>query len=157
MAMREMVIRDLRSSDVEAVKRIEVSSGLSEWTAGAYLAESARSGSRVLVADITGHIAGFVVGRISQYTETESQIELLNIATDPKHRGNGIGRALLESLIKSFASDKPDSVLLEVRESNRQAIQFYEQSGFTCLGRRTGFYSSPSENALTYFLPLKWR
>ena len=41
---------------------------------------------------------------------------------------------------------------LEVRESNRQAINLYEQMGFKNIGIRKSFYEKPVENAaiMTY-------
>ena len=40
------------------------------------------------------------------------------------------------------------AVFLEVRESNDPAKRLYERAGFETVGRRTGYYAHPVEDAL---------
>ena len=74
--------------------------------------------------------------------------QITNIATHPDYRRQGFGRAIVESLIKYAKMNGLDSISLEVRESNRAAIDLYTSLGFKVEGKRKDFYTKPTENAL---------
>ena len=74
--------------------------------------------------------------------------QITNIATHPDYRRQGFGRAVVESLIKYAKMNGLDSISLEVRESNRAAIDLYLSLGFKVEGKRKDFYTKPTENAL---------
>ena len=74
--------------------------------------------------------------------------QITNIATHPDYRRQGFGRAVVESLIKYAKMNGLDSISLEVRESNRAAIDLYLSLGFKVEGKRKDFYTKPLENAL---------
>ena len=69
------------------------------------------------------------------------------IAVAPEFRGRGLGTYLLEC-IEEFLSPEVTVFNLEVRESNKHAIEMYEKFGYTVLGRRKNFYRCPVEDAL---------
>lgn len=74
--------------------------------------------------------------------------QITNIATHPDYRRLGYGRAVVEALIKYAKNNRLDSISLEVRESNRAAIDLYSKLGFKVEGKRKDFYTKPTENAL---------
>ena len=74
--------------------------------------------------------------------------QITNIATHPDYRRQGFGRAIVESLIKYAKMNGLDSISLDVRESNRAAIDLYLSLGFKVEGKRKDFYTKPLENAL---------
>ncbi len=74
--------------------------------------------------------------------------QITNIATHPDYRRQGYGRAIVEALVKYAKMNGLDSISLEVRESNRAAIELYTKLGFKVEGKRKDFYTKPTENAL---------
>ena len=70
------------------------------------------------------------------------EAHVLNLCIHPQQRGKGLGRALLHSLEKVAKSNQVDMMLLEVRQSNRIAINLYESIGFNELGWRKNYYPS---------------
>ena len=74
--------------------------------------------------------------------------QITNIATHPDYRRQGYGRAIVEALVKHARMNGLDSISLEVRESNRAAIDLYTKLGFKVEGKRKDFYTKPTENAL---------
>jgi len=74
--------------------------------------------------------------------------QITNIATHPDYRRRGYGRAVVESLIKYAKNNGLDSISLEVRESNKAAIELYTKLGFRVEGKRKDFYTRPVESAL---------
>lgn len=72
---------------------------------------------------------------------------ILNVAVFPEHRGNGIGRALVNFLIDKY-KESMSFLTLEVRPSNTAAVNLYSSLGFEKVGERPSYYSNPTENAL---------
>ena len=81
--------------------------------------------------------------------------QITNIATHPDYRRQGYGRAVVEALIKYAKNNRLDSISLEVRESNRVAIELYSSLGFKVEGKRKDFYTNPREAALVMVLRIK--
>ena len=81
--------------------------------------------------------------------------QITNIATHPDYRRQGYGRAVVESLIRYAKNNGLDSISLEVRESNKSAIQLYTSLGFKVEGKRKDFYKKPTESALVMILRIK--
>ena len=67
--------------------------------------------------------------------------EILAIATIEKYRNKGIAQELLDKI-------KTKDIFLEVRESNKVAINFYKKNNFKEISIRKNYYSEPTENAI---------
>jgi ribosomal-protein-alanine N-acetyltransferase len=80
--------------------------------------------------------------------------ELGNIAVARQYQGRFVARALLEATVKACRKQKVSSLFLEVRSSNRRAIELYNRYGFVQIGIRHGYYSHPVEDALIMKLEL---
>ena len=76
------------------------------------------------------------------------QSDLLNIAVAPIYQGMGYGKALLSNIMNLAWHGGAKQIFLEVRESNKQAQQLYVAAGFSKIGFRRGYYSSPEEDAV---------
>jgi ribosomal-protein-alanine N-acetyltransferase len=86
--------------------------------------------------------AGFVLSRGAADEE-----ELLLIAVDPRHRGRGIGTALLERFIADARRRGAARLFLEMREGN-PAESLYRRHGFESVGRRRSYYRRGSGTPL---------
>ena len=75
--------------------------------------------------------------------------ELENLVVAPAARRKGLGKRLLEALLRA-ARETNSSIFLEVRESNAAARGLYEDTGFKQVGRRHSYYTSPPEDAILY-------
>lgn len=64
----------------------------------------------------------------------------LTIAIHPDFQGQGIGKALFQTLLKQIETHFPDVFRVELiaRESNQKAILFYQQLGFITEGKMHG-------------------
>jgi ribosomal-protein-alanine N-acetyltransferase len=76
------------------------------------------------------------------------QSELGNVAVDEEARGRGIGGALVDAVVRRVRERGAQELFLEVRESNVGAQSVYLERGFSMIGRRRSYYSSPTEDAL---------
>lgn len=143
-----LVVRALEAGDVEQVMAIQQAClvSVAEWPPQAYRGEG---GYESLVAVSDGRILGFLLFR-----GAAEEVEILNLAVSPPHRGQGIGAALLRAALAAVAERGARRVFLEVRESNSDAAAFYQRLGFTECGRRPRYYSSPSEDAVVLSRPV---
>jgi ribosomal-protein-alanine N-acetyltransferase len=89
----------------------------------------------VIVAEFNSEIAGFAV---MGYGDSDAYLALL--AVDPLHQHRGIGRRMLEWLLKTAEVSGMESVAVELREDNVTAHKLYESLGFTATGSRPGGY-----------------
>ena len=98
-----------------------------------------------LAAEWNGDLAGFAVLSLSR---VERLAELETIVVHPRFRRRGIGARLLLAC-KDAAHRAGAAVMrLEVRESNKAALDLYLAQGFQKAGRRRSYYSAPIEDAL---------
>lgn len=68
------------------------------------------------------------------YDEIYDRIEISYVLVLEGHKRQGIGSKLLAYL------DPNKSVSLEVKESNVEAIQFYQKNGFNIVAKRSNYY-----------------
>jgi ribosomal-protein-alanine N-acetyltransferase len=124
------LIRRGSPSDLAEVAAIqEASPQAARWNVAEYLQYDLR------VADAAGAVAGFLVSRTVAAGESES----LNLAVLPDFRRRGVATELLQS----FLRESRGNVFLEVRESNREAREFYKSIGFEEFADRPAYYATP--------------
>ena len=99
-------------------------------------------------------IPSVLLARTVPGSSEKPDIDLYNIAVRPEHSRQGIGSALIKELLDQITATAIDSIWLEVRQSNRRAIDFYEKHGFAAEVTRPNFYSGPVENAVIMRLRL---
>ena len=97
-----------------------------------------------VACDARRRIAGFALIRL-----VADESELLTIADDPKWRGKGVGRALLQAVFADLMMSPARRMFLEVDEQNLSAIALYKRLGFVTISARKGYYSRPDGTAAT--------
>jgi ribosomal-protein-alanine N-acetyltransferase len=144
--MEAISVRSATEADLPAILQIQRdSSTAAQWPVGSY-EEAIRQDTRlVLVAEQSGQILGFLVAS----TATE-EWELENIAVGLSWRRQGIGRALLQALIRRAQDSRASEIRQEIRASHLAAQQTGQAVGFVQVGRRKGYYRDPDEDALLF-------
>ncbi len=79
---------------------------------------------------------------------TVDEGQITNIAVHPDCRRQGLGQAVVRALLRHAKAAHLGRVTLEVRTSNAAAIALYKKNGFSEVGRRRGFYTKPTEDAI---------
>ena len=141
-------VRHADVADIPYIMAIEVESDTAaHWPAAEYERIFVPGGvPRIaFVVESGGQIAGFIVTRC-----IDQEWELENVAVRPALRRRGLGRKLVEHLLQLAREASAARVILEVRESNECARKLYSQLGFRETGHRSGYYSHPIEDAVTY-------
>lgn len=80
------------------------------------------------------------VGIASMYT-IAGEGQIMNLAVLMQYRKKGIGKMLMDSLLKLAKEKNCLSVSLEVAKDNIGAITLYKKCGFLEVGQRKGFYN----------------
>lgn len=93
----------------------------------------------VLTAESDGIAMGFA---LLDTSAADSFAHLLKIVVDPKARGKGIGKNLLNTAVTLLVDRNIKSFFLEVEEHNTGAINLYESLGFKIIHQKKQFYSS---------------
>lgn len=146
----EILIRPIKSGDVDPVKTIEMAWPLlSHWDIEVYrrVAEGNETARGFVAAERReggeGRIVGFLVYRVAG-----PEVEILNIAVDPNASRCRIGTRLLQHLQSLMLRARVTTLFLEVRPSNSPARELYLKDQFTEVGRRKDYYSNPTEDAI---------
>lgn len=124
--------------DIAAIERECFST---PWSENAIL-ESMNAKTHFYIAKVGGVTAGYMGISI-----IAGEGYVTNIAVLPRFRKQGIGEAILNTIIKNH-KDELEFISLEVRVSNDAAISLYEKLGFKVVGTRKRFYEHPTEDAL---------
>jgi ribosomal-protein-alanine N-acetyltransferase len=126
--------------DLEQVMALESSEQPMPWSERMFLEELAKD-NRVYLVAASDRVVGFggvmVVG---------DEAHVTNLLVTADHRGNGVGRRLVRSLMTSAVERGAQHVTLEVRTSNRAARRLYASLGLAPVGIRPKYYGD--EDAL---------
>ncbi|EHJ47089.1 ribosomal-protein-alanine acetyltransferase [Solidesulfovibrio carbinoliphilus subsp. oakridgensis] len=76
------------------------------------------------------------------------EFEVLNIATDPGLRGQGLAGKLFAHVLQHAAEMGMNRGYLEVRAGNVPARRLYARHGFIAVGLRKRYYTDTGEDAL---------
>jgi ribosomal-protein-alanine N-acetyltransferase len=133
----EATIRAAVRADLLAVFRIEKRSFEQPWPYDAF--ESVLGAPAFLVAERDGSIVGFIVAdTIDSHGAAIGHVK--DLAVDPDHRREGIGRLLLSEGLAALGAIGVDRVKLEVRRSNESARSLYSAFGFEHHHTAPGYY-----------------
>ena len=83
---------------------------------------------------------GGAIKAVAAFSVVFDEANLLNVAVHKTAQRKGLARKLLSECLAAYAGQGIKNCFLEVRRSNRPAINLYEQLGFTCIGERKNYY-----------------
>ena len=138
-----ITVRAMQKADVTNVHRIETLSFRTPWSKAALMSELSNRVAPYLVAEYAGKIVGYL-GRWVLFDECH----ITNLAVRAAARRQGLGTALLCSLLRYMSNLGAAWADLEVRVSNENAQRLYAKAGFVTLGKRKKYYEDNGEDAL---------
>ncbi len=137
-------LRKANESDIEQVLEIEEESFKEPWSKNAFLYELLlpRDIALFYVAEENGKIKGYILMHLF-----EEGLHIINIAVRKEARRKGIGTMMLKKAVNIAEEKNIPLLVLEVRESNIQAINLYKKFGFHTIRTIDNYYSN-GEKAL---------
>ena len=133
----------MREDHLEQIAEIEQQCFSDPWSLRSITSELSNPLSLWVVAEENGKVAGYVGSQ-----SVLGEADMMNLAVAPSFRRQGIGRKLVQELVRRLNEKGNHILVLEVRASNEPAILLYEELGFAQVGRRPNYYAHPKEDAL---------
>jgi ribosomal-protein-alanine acetyltransferase len=149
-----MKIRQFAKDDVYQMLGVqEKCPEAAAWLVSDYLRLGEEPGGLILVAELETMEPPKVLG-FAAFHRVIDEAELRNMAVDPEHQHQGVGRALLEAGSKRLLEAGAKRVFLEVRASNKPALKLYFSMGFGMCRFRKDYYRDPQDDAFVLALEL---
>lgn len=136
-------VRETVMEDAAAIAEMEHQIFSDAWSEKSVLDTMNQKNAVCLTAEKAGRIIGYVLS----YTAVD-EAEIARIAVAEEFRRQGTARAILRELENVCSSKGVKKLLLDVRESNREARAFYTDMGFQEDGIRRWFYENPQEDGI---------
>lgn len=140
LSIRWMIRRDMQS-----VLEIEKNSFEFPWTEDDFVRCLRQRDCIGMVAENGfGSVVGFTI-----YELLPNRIHLLTFAVHAGHRGDGVGKSMIDKLKSKLVYQRRNRIVLEVRERNLDAQMFFRKLGFRATGILRSFYEDTDEDAYT--------
>jgi [ribosomal protein S18]-alanine N-acetyltransferase len=131
----------MSAADLDEVAAIEQCAYAFPWSRGNF-EDSLRSGyTGLCMRDQSGRLLGYSI-----LMPAVDEAHLLNFCVAPAWQRQGLGARLLSWAIDTARASGFNSLLLEVRASNANALRLYERFGFNLIGRRKHYYPAPGRS-----------
>jgi ribosomal-protein-alanine N-acetyltransferase len=139
--LRDYSILPLARKDSTALALLHSEDFVRPWTDGEFSDLLAQSTVFGFAAFETGKgkagPVGFVVARLAA-----GEAEILTVAVARAHRRQGLGRQLMDAVLRRLHGQRSEALFLEVDETNRPAIALYRRLGFREVGKRPAYYQT---------------
>ncbi len=142
LATRQFAIEALEVDDAAALHRIHQEDFNRPWSEHEFIDLLAQANVFGFAAREVGKRragpAGFVLAR-----QAADEAEILTVAVARSARGLGLGRSLMDAVLRALHAERTTSLFLEVNETNAVAIALYRRLGFVQVGKRPDYYEQP--------------
>ena len=122
--------------DVPDVLKIEQNSDLSPWTEQNIRDCLAHDNYRCWVMRLKYEIIGFGIINVPSI-----ECHIMNLAIKTIYRQQGYGKQLLHYMLDDIRNTQVQYAILEVRQTNHQAIKLYKSFDFQHIGVRKNYYT----------------
>lgn len=135
----------MKLEDLNEVLEIEVLAFSTPWSRNSFLYELLENERAFYLTakNEYGRIMGYV-GMWIVFDEGH----ITNLATHPQFRRRGVARKLMDELITASKERGVRYLTLEVRRTNSEAQELYQNLGFVHMGVRRKYYLDNNEDAL---------
>jgi ribosomal-protein-alanine N-acetyltransferase len=76
-----------------------------------------------------------------------NRLHILSLAVHPNHQRQGVGTALVAKLTGKLSLERRNRIMLEVRETNLDALLFFKSQGFKAISVLRDYYDDSDEDA----------
>ena len=138
----ELRIRWMIRRDFDEVVAIEKESFEFPWSEQDFVRCLRQRNAIGMVAEYEERVVGFMI-----YELHKNRIRVLNFAVAPDCRRRGVGSRMVAELTAKFSAERRNHLVLEVRETNVAAQQFFKECGFRAVSVLRAFYDDTPEDA----------
>jgi len=138
-------IRWMIRRDMPEVLAIEHSSFDFPWCEEEFLRVLRQRNCIGMVAELGEQVVGFMI-----YELHKNKLHVLDFATHPEFRRQGVGQQMVAKLVGKLSSHRRTRIVLHVRETNIGAQYFYRAQGFRALEVAREHYGDTGEDAYLF-------
>ena len=128
-----MLIRKTKDEDIKSIIEIELKY-LGETLGDMLYSELNNPVAYFYTAELDEKVVGYVGGWI-----IDDSLEIINLVVDEAYQRIGIGTKLIDTISNV---KKIKEIILDVRVTNEQAINFYKKLGFMKINERKNYYKN---------------
>ncbi len=140
------LIRPFGERDFDAVCLLEEGRKGSPYSSAVFIRQASVIFSPwFFVAEWEGDIRGYGIGALNQQNQAEAWI--LRLRVSDHWQGRGIGRLLLDRVVRSLTDAGAARILLSVSPDNHRALRLYRNHGFSEVGAISSYFG-PGEDRL---------
>lgn len=133
----------MNETHIAGIAELERQCFSAPWSEDALREELGNACACFVTAEENGAVCGYIGCHI-----VLDEGYIANVAVSPDFRRRGIGRLLVQEMIRQARGRRLAFLTLEARESNAPAIALYEACGFVRAGMRKKYYTNPTESAV---------
>lgn len=146
----KMYVRWMIRRDMPEVLAIEQNSFENPWYEEDFIRCLRQRNCIGMVAEHDERVVGFMI-----YELHKSRLHIWNFGVMSEMRRCGVGTAMVQKLIHKLSIRRRTSVMLEIRERNLQAQQFFRSQGFRAISILRSFYEDTPEDAYLFKYELR--
>jgi len=132
---------------IDQVLKIEMLSFERPWISEEFRYFSEQKNTNTEVVIFNSEVVGYILWENLSRTST---LRIVNFAVDPRYRCQGIGKLLLKKLTDKIARELHREILLEVRETNVEAQNYFFKRGFRAISNLRGHFLDTKESAILF-------
>ncbi len=141
--MSDISFRYAQNEDLEKIHFCEITCFENPWSCAMLYDDIVDNSNTIYIVVVQN---GEIIGYGGMWIIFD-EAHITNVCILPEFRGNGHAYKLMRELMKLARQNGADSMSLEVRVSNKNAIKLYKKCGFSIHGIRKRYYSNNGEDA----------
>jgi [ribosomal protein S18]-alanine N-acetyltransferase len=140
-------IAPLEERHIARVVEIEKASQSCPWSEQSFRNELSQDHGIFIIGELGTDLIGFAGEWI-----LIDEAHIITVAIAENFRRQGFAEKLIKELLLRALSKGATCATLEVRASNKPAIELYEKMGFAATGKRKNYYPDNKEDAVIMWL-----
>ena len=145
----ENIFRKMSLNDLEKIMQIEKNVFSNYWSENFFIETIEED--ICYVNSMNQELIGYLVGK-----KFNKVFYLMNFAIKKELHHQGYGLQMMRFLLSHLIKENFHYVFLDVRESNKTALNLYKHFGFAPYQRKLNYYSAPAEDAIQMLLNFNW-
>ena len=137
-----MNIRKINSKNSKSCYELDLKT-INHWNQNQWANELEKDYVNAIAIYLNNSMAGVCV-----FLKIYDELEIRYLSVHPSYKRRGLGKKLINNIIKECKNERITRIILEVSSKNMQALSFYEYFGFETISIRKKYYRDGSDALL---------
>ena len=135
-------IRKINSKNSKSCYELDLKT-INHWNQNQWVNELEKDYVNAIAIYLNNSMAGVCV-----FLKIYDELEIRYLSVHPSYKRRGLGKKLINNIIKECKNERISRIILEVSSKNMQALSFYEYFGFETISIRKKYYRDGSDALL---------